>query len=81
MSFVYCAVANLIVMNTTCPKCKKENHNETITFENNPNLITCEECRYNYFVELKLVYKKAYQNTNEVCSLVKCNGKQLGKQY
>ena len=54
---------NLEKMYINCPKCKNENWNETVTINNNPNLVTCQECRYSFFVELKLVYKKAYKHT------------------
>lgn len=58
-------------METICPKCKAHNYNETITMDNNPNLITCEDCRHVYFVELKLIYKKAYKHTNAGYSIIK----------
>ncbi len=57
-------------MHTTCPKCKNENWNETINIENNPNLIACEDCDHVYFVELKLVYKKAYNREDGGFSLI-----------
>ena len=60
------------MMNTICPKCKNENWDETITMDNNPNLITCKECKHVYFIELKLIYKKAYKHTNSGYSTVEC---------
>ncbi len=49
-------------MNTICPKCECENWNETIGIQNNPNLVSCENCPHVYFVEVKLSYKKAYKS-------------------
>ena len=46
-------------METCCPKCHANNWNETISVHNNPNLVTCKYCGHVYFVEIKVIIKKA----------------------
>ncbi|PKQ69376.1 hypothetical protein BZG01_00110 [Labilibaculum manganireducens] len=48
-------------METKCPKCKDEDCHELVSVQNNPNLISCRNCGHVYFVELKLIYRKAYE--------------------
>jgi hypothetical protein len=45
-----------------CPKCKNECYDENLSIENNPNLITCDECQNVFFVEVVFKIHKAYEN-------------------